>query len=569
MFVNGPCAVVNTRVTKLLSAHCQRRRQKHIPNTILAMAAVEGAIPMATIPVVPERRGRDLEIIDVDSLDDSLSIPQPPRQRRRLSNHRDHSEPSGFDFRETIVISDGEDEQEQLPASSRRPRRPRSRRKFCARVYSRDVQIRIEGRALPFSPSPPPPAVHPVPPVPPIPPQFGGFQTLPMHRIPPPFPTPNAAPGVVRPVEHPFLFEVDIQPAPQAIPTVVVPPVPAAAPPSHHVPVLGFGGAFISQHTRRFADRLTIATQRANEAREREMANEENIGRRFTNLYRSAIRRISGSFSSGRTRTDYREEDNLFAQFFLAETNNLFFPSLPASVPRPRKDVLDYDPSFTHPPKPAPGFTFDFAPPSSPPSGSSSSSPVSVDDAAIAGSSSGRSDDACNLLVCAQCLDPLVMGDIGEDGQQRLWALRCGHLFDGKCVEKIMKPLDGGNAKGKDVTPAFILDKGKGKATSTTDVDPDSIKSRLRPRHPPAPPDDSFARRLAGPSLAVEQHAFPSHTKPRTRKSKGKRKASEPRVEALHEWHCPVSGCGEKHLSLLLGGKWTMDKDRGAIGVYV
>src|ERR1700733_10899770 len=222
------------------------------------MAAVEGAISMATIPVVPERRGRDLEIIDVDSLDDSLSIPQPPRQRRRLSNHRDYSEPSGFNSRETIVISDGDDEQEQLPASGSRPRRARSRRKFCARVHGRNVQFRIPGRALPFSPSPPPPVVHPVPPVPSIPPQFAGLQSLPMHRIPPPFPTLNPAPGIVRPVEHPFSFEVDIQPAPPAMPAVVAPTVPAAAPPSHHVPVLGFGGAFISQHTRRFADRLTI-----------------------------------------------------------------------------------------------------------------------------------------------------------------------------------------------------------------------------------------------------------------------------------------------------------------------
>jgi hypothetical protein len=49
-----------------------------------------------------------------------------------------------------------------------------------------------------------------------------------------------------------------------------------------------------------------------------------------------------------------------------------------------------------------------------------------------------------NTLVCARCLDPLVLGGscMSEDERtrRRLWSLRCGHILDGKCIAELMKP---------------------------------------------------------------------------------------------------------------------------------
>jgi hypothetical protein len=54
----------------------------------------------------------------------------------------------------------------------------------------------------------------------------------------------------------------------------------------------------------------------------------------------------------------------------------------------------------------------------------------------------------------------------------------------------------------------------------------------------------------------------------RGKRNKGKNKVVEQVVEATHEWTCPLSGCSKVHVSLLIEGEWTMDKERGAIGIY-
>jgi hypothetical protein len=520
------------------------------------MAAVESPISMLTTPVIPERRPRTSEVIDVDSLDDSYFISHRPRQRRRLSENRDSATSSAVLTPETIIISDSDDDNEP---STRVPTNARSSGGRSHRT----------GRFSHASP-PPPPLDLTLPPVPPLPPQFTALQSLPMRRRPPPFPASNPVPAVVRPIDLPFVFEAPVPSAETTVPPAV------AAPPSHHVPTMGFGGALISQHRQNTASEDAARRRRAAEERERERLNDENFGRRFTNLYRSAIRRLSGGPPPRRSRPQPLDHDDIITRF-LADVPEIFFSSISNDPTRSRRNVSEYCPLFTHPPKPAPGFTFDFAPPSLSPSpaSSSSKSKINVDEPAASSSSSSASEEESTLLACARCLEPLMLGGGSDDGQQRLWGLRCGHLIDGKCAEHIMKPSDPVSVKGKGKATVEMVQNNTSNADKEVVVKeaeppttPNSIRSRLRPRHHPSSPqsseDQSVNHRLPVLSLVDD----PRHLLRPARKSKGKSKAKEPPVEGSHEWVCPVAGCDKRHLSLLVGGNWIMDKDRGAIGVY-
>jgi hypothetical protein len=52
--------------------------------------------------------------------------------------------------------------------------------------------------------------------------------------------------------------------------------------------------------------------------------------------------------------------------------------------------------------------------------------------------------------------------------------------------------------------------------------------------------------------------------KPKYSKSK---KATKGPVE--YEWHCPVKGCGEGHMSVLVDAEWKQDELEGAFPMYV
>ena len=97
-------------------------------------------------------------------------------------------------------------------------------------------------------------------------------------------------------------------------------------------------------------------------------------------------------------------------------------------TPEPMQ-AFEYKKVFTHPKRPDPGFSDDFAP----------TEPISVSDKT--NSSSGP--EVGTILVCAKCLDPLITGSTESEETTRnskLWALRCGHILDGKCIDAIMKP---------------------------------------------------------------------------------------------------------------------------------
>lgn len=318
-------------------------------------------------------------------------------------------------------------------------------------------------------------------------------------------------------------------------------------------------------------------------------------------------------------------------------------PFRASSAARAAARELYYKPAYTHPNKLTAGFTHDFAPPeSSTTPGSSSPTVIVLDDddaklstSATASSSSSTVVEASTTLVCARCLDPLFLsGSGGEDEcteeekvKTRIWALRCGHMLDGKCVEELMRPapplpkltamdpkaeLDtegyvgnieqahvSGKGKGKSRGRQTPVRDGKGKgravdlaepeasshvepARSTIEAEPvdNSIRSRLRPRHPPGSSNTAVTEptpQAASPVHPVQplprrRQPASLHTSPSaaTRiKGKGKGRARKPVIEAEHMWACPVAGCGLVHVSVRVDGIWKMDEEKGAIGVFV
>ena len=109
-----------------------------------------------------------------------------------------------------------------------------------------------------------------------------------------------------------------------------------------------------------------------------------------------------------------------------------------------RRTTNEYRIAYTHPYPPAPGFTHNFESPSP------SVGVIDVDDepgpsTKTSGSSSpSKNNENLNTLVCARCLDPLVLSGVSMSGEERircrLWGLRCGHMIDGKCIAELMKP---------------------------------------------------------------------------------------------------------------------------------
>lgn len=241
----------------------------------------------------------------------------------------------------------------------------------------------------------------------------------------------------------------------------------------------------------------------------------------------------------------------------------------------------DYKPEYTHPGKAAPGFTYDFEPTTSPPP-PSSNSVIVIDDSPgpstkAGSSSSSHSDDTNEILVCAHCTDPLVTGDSVTGGEERLqkrvWALRCGHVLDGKCIDALMKPAPSEGQADLNNSPGNS--KGKGKAIETTQEqqntinilsvsNTNSIRSRLRPRS-----GTSFNQ--SGTPLAALPRSYRPIPYRRSQggRGKGKGKVQAPIIQAEYHWKCPVAGCGKDHTSWLVEDKWVPHDKEGAITVYV
>ncbi|KAF9223348.1 hypothetical protein BS17DRAFT_781724 [Gyrodon lividus] len=497
------------------------------------MSAVDFQIPQS---VIPERRRRELpEIIDVDALDvdDIVYVRSLPAEQRRRVSDRGRAIPVTT---QVIHITDSDNDEEIQFVGSNPRLRPVQRERL-------------------FSP-PPPPQMGGIPPVPPIPQRF-----LPMAHRPPP--------GLVIPNENPFPFEADLRSAPHPArdPSAPIPP-PVAAPHSRHLPYMGFGGALL-------AGARQIMRPRS------DGGNERPAPRNVWGLPGAVIMRWDpfdlfgdegGNALDGLDDLSWEDVDDPYAAGGVRRQLDRTFERRH----KEHHDKPDYKPDYTHPNKPLHGFTHDFAPasPSSP-----ASSVIVLDD--TPGSSSGGSRSGDAALVCVCCHDPLILGasDIPEGrDQRRLWGLRCGHLVDGKCIEKLMKPVQ--PASDQTQTHSHLDVKGKGKmipetldVTGDVATDVQSMRSRLRRRRG-MPGSVPSAPQAAQPLASSTHTTYRGGTATRPlvthrSKGKGKGKAKAPAVEAEHEWSCPVSGCGHIHLSLLMDGRWTMDKKRGAIAVFV
>jgi hypothetical protein len=426
------------------------------------------------------------EVIDVDLLeDDGMRASQRPSQRRRISPP------------DSILVIDSEDE-----GAAERSSNTRIHEHMRLRRLARSRRI--------FSP-PPPPRDNTIPPVPPLP------HPLPMRRRAPPFPT-----GAVRPNSQPFSFETGV---------VARPPQPelTAAPRSQHRPVMGFGGALLSDHRRNGGGLLPVLQQ-------------------SINYVSNVIQRITGLPASNPPPAPNppplvhpHGQDEILA--FLAQAGAYNFGGGRVWRDRRREEV-EYKPSYTHPGsgKPAAGYTFDFAPDEDPSADFGGPSIPSTNKNAVE-----------TTLVCAECRDPLVLGGLGAGAgvKGRIWGLRCGHVLDGKCVAVLMKPQPS-PAVEDEIDSKKSKGKGKARATEQEDDVPDgSIRSRLRPR----------------PSLSTLSQ---SASQPFLRSALKRKRPTMPKLKDRYEWTCPVFGCGKVHASLLYDGEeWVMDDATGPIGIYV
>jgi hypothetical protein len=243
-----------------------------------------------------------------------------------------------------------------------------------------------------------------------------------------------------------------------------------------------------------------------------------------------------------------------------------------------------YFPYYTHPSRPDPGFTFDFALPTSssanthprtrlfPPT--SINNPIVLDDdddnsnesstTTVGLSSSPSTSDTGQVtatLVCANCSDLLLVNAalLPDESDKRVWGLRCGHIIDEKCLNQLGQPQvvddspDFGRGKGK------TTDSGRSygdtivseNQTVLEAIQENSIRSRLRSR----PGSTSLIRS----SSLDSPNRLPLPSK--RRKVSNKKK-----VEAEYMWLCPVANCGKVHVSVKVDGVWGPEKERESVG---
>ena len=160
-----------------------------------------------------------------------------------------------------------------------------------------------------------------------------------------------------------------------------------------------------------------------------------------------------------------------------------------------RKVPQQFDPKWTHPHEVQPGFTHSIIEP-----------PVEIDsyfdDKAVV---TGPLPDT--TPICAGCRHALVTG---ASGDRRIWVLPCGHVIDGRCIDKFS-----GIAPPPDEDLEQSRSKGKGKAKAVE------------------PPEDEPPAKAARTS---RRRASVSSAKPTPPKKPAKPKRFE----------CPVQGCGQK-----------------------
>ncbi|WVF67478.1 hypothetical protein IAT40_002234 [Kwoniella sp. CBS 6097] len=133
-------------------------------------------------------------------------------------------------------------------------------------------------------------------------------------------------------------------------------------------------------------------------------------------------------------------------------------------------------------------------------------------------------------LICANCPSALLVSSAykSETNADRVWALRCGHLIDQKCLEILSTPTTS-----------------KEMATVIRYPNPDLEVL-----------DDTPVNRR-------------NKRRKTTKKNGGDSKDKKEKRPDEYLWTCPVSGCEEQHVSIDVGGgSWVSREGEGAISVY-
>ncbi|KIP08020.1 hypothetical protein PHLGIDRAFT_127270 [Phlebiopsis gigantea 11061_1 CR5-6] len=543
--------------------------------------------------VIHARRPRlDPEVIDVDALPGDevhfTRVRSNPAQRRRISP-RASTSPSNTREQPIVVYDSDEEVAQELAGHSGVVRRARP---LVRQPSYRDV-------------------------------------TRVRHNEPPPAIVANA---------RPLPFEAQMNrptrrsaaPAPAPVPAHAV----EAAPRSHHQPAMGLGGAIIAmnrQNALENAHRRRHHQQPLPLARQTHVYGLEPAEPQVQSWAGSLVNTLRNFFGhSGRRQEDGENTwtsylDDPWVDFDDAEDEALWGNVHAISQPKPMASA--YQPSFTHPGSPPPGFTHSFGESETVPG--VSGKPVIVLDDDVASNPSQSS----STLVCARCMDPLVLpaedSSADENKQRRVWALRCGHMLDGKCIAELMRPraeasepvavrlnedvsmdslsadTQSGREDGAFAPPQAIVDrKGKGKAVDRglpafdgprdppmhrvrplKPLDDDSIRSRLRPRRtgataPPAPrgTEEADETRMHVDEEENDESYPDRPTRPLPRRARGALGNARPRAkgkarkrnERFH-WKCPVSDCGHDHISTLAPGEdeYRMDPHKGAIALFL
>ncbi|EJD42520.1 hypothetical protein AURDEDRAFT_152801 [Auricularia subglabra TFB-10046 SS5] len=446
------------------------------------------ATPMPDLPVPGSSADMAIDV------DDFVPPPRPVRPLPRgQAARRALTPPLGNVPREPIVLSDSDDDDGAAPfdpeaahdeimfgaGAAPGPSRPR-----------RPQHPRPQRRAL-FSP--PPPVPHPGPPPPPVPAIPERLRNLRanLHNL---FMHPLEELGDIPLPRFGGLFQhVPHLPAPNPFP-----PPPQQQPPQEQQqqrqPTLGLGGYILRQAAQNFG------------------RNGRNI--RFT--FDFGVPGLGLVDADGWQRYD----EQLFEQVDRAAA---------PPTPQYKREYLFKEPL-------AAGFTSDFAPPEPPPAPKVFDVETGEE---VIDKGKGKAEAPQRLLVCAKCVDPLRADQNARE--RRVWALRCGHVLDGRCLAAVSE-------------------------------DPETEKA--------------FAPSVAAP--AVESAAGPARTTKQTARRgkgrgavRGRKPVAQPPPEpetvvlAEREWACPVPRCGKAHWSQLVrkgehaAPTWVQKPGCGAIQVFV
>ena len=416
-----------------------------------------------------------------------------------------------------------------------------------------------------------------------------------MRLQPPPFPSPP----VIRAASRPFSFENALD-VPIAGPSNHRQhrrndaPVPQAAPPSHHVPSMGLGGAIISSHRLGGTSEPQVAAGPPSRAATRRI-HMPSFASRLVDLARLSGFSVRRSPSSSVIMGNNPDMDDLFGdneggeELFGSSWHDYYSRSRQQTGIQEKEQYLS---SYTHPARPDPGFTFDFVLPTSPAADTfrrprlfpptSINNPIVLDDdddgnesstaTAIAGpsSSSSTSDtgQVTATLVCANCSDLLLINAALDpsENDRRVWGLRCGHIIDEKCLNQLGQPqaLDDSPDHGKGKGKAKAMDSGASygdtivseNQTVLEAIQENSIRSRLRTR----PGSMNFNAPSASSTLPLLDPTYRLPPLKRPRVSNKKKK-----VDAEYQWKCPVANCGRVHVSVKVDGVWGPEKERESV----